>query len=132
MYLYLSLSFPCLTVANDDVDKVQAGLSARLGREGKTVMQNGGGQHTARPGLLKHNWANKRKQATTQTHLLHSYIFSFNRERGQKKTGLCGKNSQTGGGGLTQTNFLMSIVIFGMPKNCDFLVTTKNVPEVLK
>ena len=78
MYLYLSLSFPCLTVANDDVDKVQAGLSARLGREGKTVMQNGGGQHTARPGLLKHNWANKRKQATTQTHLMHSYIFSFN------------------------------------------------------
>ena len=82
LYLHLILSFPCLTcicicpclcltVANDDVDKVQAGLSARLGREGKTVMQNGGGQHTARPGLLKHNWANKREQATTQTHLLH-------------------------------------------------------------
>ena len=36
----------------------------------------------------------------------------------EKKTGLCGKNSQTGGGGLTQTHFLMSTyqVIFGMPK----------------
>ena len=35
----------------------------------------------------------------------------------RKKTGLCGKNSQTGGG-LTQTHFLMSTyqVIFGMPK----------------
>ena len=76
--LCLSCVYVCLTVANDDVDKVQAGLSARLVREGKTVMQNGGGQHTARPGLLKHNWANKREQATTQTHLLHSYIFSFN------------------------------------------------------
>ena len=27
----------------------------------------------------------------------------------EKKTGLCGKNSQTEGGGLTQTHFLMSI-----------------------
>ena len=36
----------------------------------------------------------------------------------EKKTGLCGKNSQTEGGGLTQTHFLMSTyqVIFGMPK----------------
>ena len=36
----------------------------------------------------------------------------------RKKTGLCGKNSQTGGVGLTQTHFLMSTyqVIFGMPK----------------
>ena len=35
-----------------------------------------------------------------------------------EKTGLCGKNSQTEGGGLTQTHFLMSTyqVIFGMPK----------------
>ena len=40
-----------------------------------------------------------------------------------------GKIPKGGGRGLTQTHFLMSIVIFGMPKNCDFLVTTKNVPE---
>ena len=40
------------------------------------------------------------------------------KERCQKqKTGLCGKNSQTEGGGLTKTHFLMSTyqVIFGMP-----------------
>ena len=38
--------------------------------------------------------------------------------RSERKTGLCGKNSQTGEGGLTQTHFLMSTyqVIFGMPK----------------
>ena len=36
----------------------------------------------------------------------------------EKKRDYVGKNSQTGGGGLTQTNFLMSIYqfIFGMPK----------------
>ena len=36
----------------------------------------------------------------------------------ERKTGLCGKSSQTGGGGLTQTHFMMSTyqVIFGMPK----------------
>ena len=36
----------------------------------------------------------------------------------ERKTGLCGKNSQTGRGGLTQTHFVMSNyqVIFGMPK----------------
>ena len=37
----------------------------------------------------------------------------------REKTGLCGKNSQTGGRGLTQTHYLMSIyqIIFGMPKS---------------
>ena len=36
----------------------------------------------------------------------------------ERKTGLRGKSSQTGGVGLTQTHFLMSTyqVIFGMPK----------------
>ena len=50
--------------------------------------------------------------------MLFYFHFPSCKERGQKKTGLCGKNSQTGGGGLTQTHFLMSIyqVIFGMPK----------------
>ena len=47
------------------------------------------------------------------------FHYSLNKDRCQrKKTGLCGKNSQTEGGGLTQTHFLMSTyqVIFGMPK----------------
>ena len=51
----------------------------------------------------------------------YALIYPSRRHKGrcQKKTGLCGENSQTGGGGgLTQTHFLMSIyqVIFGMPK----------------
>ena len=40
-----------------------------------------------------------------------------------------GKFPNWGGGGLTQTHFLMFIFT---PKNCDFLVKTKNVPEVPK
>ena len=49
----------------------------------------------------------------------YSTFFFEGKGRSQKKTGLCGENSQTGGaGGLTQAHFLMFIyqVIFGMPK----------------
>ena len=50
--------------------------------------------------------------------MLKSLCAVYPKGRGQKKTGLCGKNSQTGVGGLTQTHLLMSTyqVIFGMPK----------------
>ena len=46
--------------------------------------------------------------------MLFYFHFPSCKERGQKKTGLCGGE----GDGLTQTHFLMSIyqVIFGMPK----------------
>ena len=46
------------------------------------------------------------------------------KERGQKKTGLCGENSQSGGRGLTQTHFLKSIyqVIFGRQNDSEVLI----------
>ena len=61
--------------------------------------------------------------SSTRAKGVPQFVFScpeqFNKDRCQReKTGLCGKNSQTEGGGLTQTHFLMSTyqVIFGMPK----------------